>query len=360
MKSTLAFIAILFPFLAPAAPLRPPTPELPRLVLYHQTTHSNASRPISLLPLINNPRIALTHLIIAAFHVNANSTIHLNDHPPSHARYRTLWREARALQSAGVKVLAMVGGAARGSFSPQTLDANSTAAFERSYALLRDAVAEHGLDGVDLDVEEHMSLAGITRLIARLRDDFGAGFVITLAPVATALARRRRPLEVLPLGGGANAAAPVGGKNLSGFDYAALEHEVGREVTFYNVQFYNGFGSVSGRNSTMFDMIVDAGWEPRRIAVGQLTSPRNGGGFVEHADLGRAVGKLREKYGEIGGIGGWEYFNGVPGGAKRPWVWAEEMTRILRPGMGDLKIGRRMGKALKKRRVEGGSGQGRR
>lgn len=44
-----------------------------------------------------------------------------------------------------------------------------------------------------------MSLAGIVRLIDRLRADFGAGFIITLAPVAAALVE--------------------GGGNLSGFGY---------------------------------------------------------------------------------------------------------------------------------------------
>ncbi len=304
-----------------ATPLSP-SPSLPRLILYHQTTHDSTGRPISLLPLVTKQHIALTHLIVGALHVHANGTVHLNDHPPAHARFATLWNETRVLQSSssagkrggrgGVKILAMLGGAARGSFSASTLDAPASApeVFERAYRLLRDTVTTHRLDGVDLDVEEHMSQTGITRLVERLHADFGPGFVITLAPVASAL---------------------VGGWNLSGFNYSLLERVVGRRIGFYNAQFYNGFGDMGGTG--VFDRVVAGGWDPRRVVVGQLTHPGNGGGgYVRHEVLGRTVEVLRRRYGEIGGVAGWEYFNGAPGGVEEPWRWAEVMTRVLRPG----------------------------
>ena len=88
------------------------------------------------------------------------------------------------MQDVGVKVLGMLGGAAQGSF--QRLD-RSDGEFEAYYVPLRDMVRRHNLDGLDLDVEEPMSLNGIIRLIDRLKTDFGPEFLITLAPVATAL-----------------------------------------------------------------------------------------------------------------------------------------------------------------------------
>ena len=88
------------------------------------------------------------------------------------------------MQDIGVKVLGMLGGAAQGSF--QRLD-RSDGEFEAYYVPLRDMVRRHNLDGLDLDVEEPMSLNGIIRLIDRLKTDFGPEFLITLAPVATAL-----------------------------------------------------------------------------------------------------------------------------------------------------------------------------
>ncbi|OBT51568.1 hypothetical protein VE04_08384, partial [Pseudogymnoascus sp. 24MN13] len=71
-----------------------------------------------------------------------------------------------------------------------------------------------------------MSLAGVIRLIDRLRSDFGGGFIITLAPVATTRATRDPRA------------------NLSGFDYADLESERGSEIAWYNAQFYCGWGDV--------------------------------------------------------------------------------------------------------------------
>ncbi len=53
----------------------------PRLVIYYQTTHDSNNNPISMLPLITEKNIALTHLIVCSFHINSNSEIHLNDFP---------------------------------------------------------------------------------------------------------------------------------------------------------------------------------------------------------------------------------------------------------------------------------------
>lgn len=120
----------------------------------------------------------------------------LNDHPPSHPRFHPLLSELLTLQSHSIPVLALLGGAAPGTFS--RLDGPPDQ-FERYYRPLAAFLRTYRLDGIDLDVEEPMSLAGIVRLIDRLRKDFGAGFLITLAPVAAALVD--------------------GGGNLSGFGY---------------------------------------------------------------------------------------------------------------------------------------------
>src|SRR4051794_12435755 len=65
--------------------------ELPRLVLYYQTTHDALGRPISMLPLITEKNIALTHLIVCSFHINRDSVIHLNDYPPEFPLFSTAW-----------------------------------------------------------------------------------------------------------------------------------------------------------------------------------------------------------------------------------------------------------------------------
>ncbi|EJT78261.1 chitinase 3 [Gaeumannomyces tritici R3-111a-1] len=298
---------------ADTLPVRAPSISLPRLAIYYQTTHdATTGRPISMLPLVTEQHIALTHLIVCTLHVRADRELYLNDFPPSHPRFATVWAEAAVLRDSGVRVVAMVGGAAEGSFAADTLDApEGSPLFERAYGQLRDALRRFGLQGLDVDVEQPMSQRGAARLVGRLRADFGPEFTITMAPVASALTTREWP-------------------NLSGFSYRELEATSGRDVEFYNAQFYNGFGDMIDTGA--FDSVVAAGYDPRRIVAGQVTTPDNGAQWTPFDQLARTMGELRRKYGEVGGIMGWEYFNGKPGGQAKPWEWAQQITAILRPG----------------------------
>ncbi|KAJ3498531.1 hypothetical protein NLG97_g1048 [Lecanicillium saksenae] len=281
--------------------------ELPRLVVYFQTTHDQNGSPISMLPLINEKGIALTHLIVCSLHINKDSVIHLNDYPPGDPHFSTLWNETKHMKDAGVKVMGMIGGAAPGSFDSGTLDGDD-ATFKKYYGQVRDVINTFGLQGMDLDVEQSMSQNGITRLINKLREDFGNGFIITLAPVASALR---------------NSA------NLSGFNYKTLENSVGSKISFYNGQFYSGFGTMARTDD--FVKIVGNGFAASKVLAGQLTAPDNGYGYIPYDQLNSTIISLRNKYGQIGGVMGWEYFNSLPGGTSEPWKWAQVMTEILRP-----------------------------
>ena len=63
------------------------------------------------------------------------------------------------------------------------------------------------LNGLDLDAEEAMSLGGIIRLVDRL---IGPSFIITLAPVATALQNQQ---------------------TFSGFGHEVLEKGLGHRIS---------------------------------------------------------------------------------------------------------------------------------
>jgi hypothetical protein len=92
-----------------------PLSEGPRVIVYHQTIHRDG-KYVSLLPLITN-QTGVTHVIVAAIHLNEGpGNITLNDDPPHASKYETLWGEVAWLQASGVKVLGMLGGAAKGSF----------------------------------------------------------------------------------------------------------------------------------------------------------------------------------------------------------------------------------------------------
>jgi hypothetical protein len=97
----------------------------PRLIVYHQTFHDSAGNYHSLLPLLTN-NTGITHVIIAAIHLNDGpGNITLNDHRPDDKRYDQLWGEVRWLQGSGVKVIGMLGGAAKGSFERLSGDEQS-------------------------------------------------------------------------------------------------------------------------------------------------------------------------------------------------------------------------------------------
>jgi hypothetical protein len=212
-----------------------------------------------------------------------------------------MWADLAKMRAAGVHVSVMVGGAAAGSF--RRLDTN----FGTYYPLLRNVIRTYHLDGVDLDVEEGMSLAGIERLIDALRKDFGTGFIITLAPVATALS---------------------GGGNLSGFNYDRLYHDRGSKISWFNAQFYNGWGSLASTGS--YDAVIRHGVvPPGKVVAGATTSPANGGGYVSLTTLKSTLKKLTAKYPTFAGAAGWEYFNSEPGGRSAPWSWASGVASAL-------------------------------
>ncbi|POS88358.1 hypothetical protein EPUL_000101 [Erysiphe pulchra] len=201
----------------------------------------------------------------------------------------------------------MLGGAAKGTFARLDQD---EASFELYYKPLQDFVKEKNLDGLDLDVEEEMSLSGIIRLIDRLKADFGEDFLITLAPVATALIFDDPRC------------------NLSGFSYEALEVMRGNKIAWYNTQFYCGWGDMSNTNN--FDQIMAHGYPANKIVIGLVTNPKNGNGWISHDVLQEVLINLKARYPNFGGIMGWEYFNSLPGGCKTPWKWAANMTHYIR------------------------------
>jgi chitinase len=308
LRKAIAAVAVLGLALgfAPAAQAST-TADSKRVVVYYQTQYVNGVY-VSPKALTDN-NTGVTNVLVGAIHLDPD-VVHLNDDPPEAAKFTQMWTDLHAMQAAGVKVSAFVGGAAQGSF--QRLDTQ----FDTYYPRLKNLVTTYGLDGLDLDVEESMSQAGINRLVDQLTTDFGTGFIISLAPVATALS---------------------GGGNLSGFNYETLERDKGAKVDFYNAQFYCGWGSMA--STTGYDNIINRGvFATSKVVAGVVTNSANCSGYVPLATLKSTLGTLVGKYPTFGGVDGWEYFNSDPGGTAAPWQWAREMTAAMSGSTGPVDL----------------------
>src|SRR3954471_1283362 len=213
-----------------------------RVVVYYQTIY-NGSTYVSPLPLRD---AGATDVVVGAIHLATNSVVHLNDDPQNASKFTRMWQDLATLRSQGVHVLAFVGGAAAGSF--QRLETQ----FDTYYPLLRNLIRTYSLSGIDLDVEEHMSNGALNKLIDALRADFGSSFLVTLAPVATELS---------------------GGGGLSGLNYDTLYRDRGSQISWFNTQFYCGWGSLSSTSG--YDNIVRRGVVPAsKVVAGPSPTPR--------------------------------------------------------------------------------------
>ncbi|KAJ6631611.1 endo-beta-N-acetylglucosaminidase [Mycena sp. CBHHK59/15] len=278
-----------------------------RVAVYYQTQYDSsmaANSPyghyVSPLPLLT----VITHLFLAAFHINGDKSVHLNDNPPEAPLFDQMWTDIAQMQESGVKVIGMLGGAAPGTYSLLT-----AANFDTYYPILANYISEYHLDGMDLDVEQSTAMSVIVNLITQLKADFGDDFIITLAPVASAMTE---------------------GSNLSGFDYITLEKTMGSQISWYNAQFYSGFGTLFPDTQYINIVNYGSGLDPNRLVASVLTSPANGGGYISPSEVVSSVKALSAMYGfNFGGINGWEYFNSVSTDPNSPWEWAEMMAAAM-------------------------------
>jgi hypothetical protein len=299
-KALLAAGALMLAGAATTAPAHAATPTH-HVLAYYQTqyvTNSDGSQSyVSPLPLEG----IATDVEVAAFHLNSDDTIHLNDDPPSAAKFDQMWADIATLQASGVKVEALLGGAAQGSYA--YLHSN----FAQAYQLLHDTIQTYHLDGVDLDIEETFSLADTENLIRQLHTDFGPDFIVTLAPVATDLS---------------------GGSNFSGgFSYSQLEADMGSQISWYTAQFYCGWGGLSSTSD--YDAVVNNGFSPSRVVAGTVTNSANCAGYVDPTTLASTISALTSEYPGFAGAAGWEYFNAVPVNGTGPASWYANLAGAM-------------------------------
>jgi hypothetical protein len=285
----------------PAAAEPEPAPR--QVVAYYQTIYETDAdgvrHYVDPTPLLG----AVTDVNVGAIHLNDDGSLHVNDITADHPELVRMWADLAAMQDAGVRVHAFLGGAAPGTYRNLADD------FDDFYPLLRDFLVGHGLDGVDLDIEEPFSLADTIHLVETLRADFGPDFAITLTPVARDLA---------------------GQTSFSGgFAYAELEAAVGDEIDWYNTQFYCGWGDL--RTTTTFEAILANGFTPDRVVAGTVTNPGNCSGWAEPDVLDATLREIVAAHPTFRGVFGWEFFNalGHDGGGRETWF--SHLHALLNP-----------------------------
>jgi hypothetical protein len=175
---------------------------------------------------------------------------------------------------------------------------------------------KYNFDGLDVDVEEKVDVSVPLRLINALRRDMGPNFIITMAPLASALSDKV-------------------GQNLSGFSYfdldafATVPGSEEKLISWYNGMFYGGFA----RGPPFFQSIVEAGWDPSRIVMGVLDCSNDGqpNGFVHIEPLQETIRNLRVLYPNFGGVAGWEYYDAgmSDGDVYQPWSWVKKVGQAL-------------------------------
>ncbi len=285
------------------------TGDAKRVTYYYQTQYFQGNY-VSLSPIWEqiNPRTrkpVTTDVMVAAFHLGYNSDntpyIHLNDNVPGDPMFDVMWQEVATLQSYGVTVRMMLGGAAQGSY------ADLFSQWDTFYPILKQTLQQYNLNGIDMDIEENVSLANAQKLITQLDTDFGPGFIMTMAPVASAF---------------------WGGGNLSGFDYRQLyQSQQGQRLNWFNGQFYSGFATMS--SPADYERAINAGWPPDKIVAGVIGNPQDGGGYVPPTIVMNTVRTLVHLYPSFGGMDCWEYFNALPGGLSNPVRWAFDMGAAM-------------------------------
>lgn len=258
------------------------------VVAYYQTQYSNGSY-VSPLPL----RGIATDVEVAAIHLDDDGSLHINDNPPTDSSFTQMWSDLSSLQSSGVRVEAMLGGAGGDSY------ANLASNFDQYYGTLKNFLTTYHFNGIDLDVEESFSLADTEHLITQLRSDFGPGFEILMAPVASDLS---------------------GGSEFSGgFSYSQLESDVGSDINWYNAQFYCGWGDLSSTSD--YDAVIANGFPASQVVAGTVTNSVNCSGYVDPGTLANTLSSLAGEYSDFAGVAGWEYFNAVPVNNGGPQSW---------------------------------------
>lgn len=116
LAATLACSSLCQPALSLPTVEKRDNTDTPRNVLYVQTFTDSNNNFYNLTDLVSQST-GITHVILASLHLDSPTELNLNDNDITSDYWDPLWPMVSSLQSAGVKVMLMMGGAAAGSWA---------------------------------------------------------------------------------------------------------------------------------------------------------------------------------------------------------------------------------------------------
>lgn len=229
-----------------------------------------------------------THIHVSSIHFGPHY-IHLNNAPPDSDTFADVWRELQQASDMGIKIILMIGGAG-GAYQEMFSD------YEFYYFLLKKTLLDYPfIEGVDLDIEEEVSLDDVKMLITDLKRDFGEDFIISMAPVQSSLENDS--------------------PGMGGFIYKDLYNKEGSLIDYFNGQFYNDY------SFNAYQRCIENGYPANKIVMGMI--------FDQHLDDNLEEIKLIKKaYPDFGGVFNWEYFDAPPDPV-HPNKWCELVYHFL-------------------------------
>ena len=239
--------------------------------------------------------IKATHMIISSLHFGTNPDnspyIHLNNHTPYAKRFDTLWKQTKEMSDNGIKIMVMLGGAG-GAY--QQMFQN----YDVYYKMLLDLIKNKSwISGIDLDIEEIVSIKNIQKLINDLNRDLPDDFIITMAPLASSLTDDSG--------------------SMAGFSYKELYNsDAGKRINWFNGQFYGNF------SLDTCDQIVKNGYPMNKVVCGMLYSSDD-----PLEPYLKEIKKIHDKYPDFGGVDVWELYLTIKG--KDIGYWADEVYKAL-------------------------------
>ena len=218
--------------------------------------------------------------------------IYLNDNLPTDSKFNDLWWETKLLYQQGVTIMLMIGGAG-GAYQELFSD------FKTYYPLLKNLLElQDHIGGINIDIEEEVSLDKVKMLLRLLKQDF-PHFKISMAPIAESM------ISDSP--------------GMGGFSYKDLYNSYEeRLIDWFNVQAYDSFSFET------YDKIIQNGYPPEKIVIGHESGQFTKDTF--HIAINE-VSKIVKKYPSMSGVYDWEYLNAPPV-ENDPSQWAHRMKHI--------------------------------